>query len=126
MTETFTVLVQAATLVASDDSIFLAGANFARRPARPRERHNSLLRRNLVCQAGPIWRPRQDSSASKHAQQYLSSMSARQLSPTTQPQAADMRAAGRRIVSITAATDLVTKSPRIHGEHASGWAALAD
>jgi hypothetical protein len=32
-------------------------------------------------------------------------MSAQQLSPTTQPQAADMRAAGRRIVPITATTD---------------------
>jgi hypothetical protein len=37
-------------------------------------------------------------------------MSARQLPRPTQPQAADMRAAGRRIASITACTSMGTKS----------------
>jgi hypothetical protein len=61
-----------------------------------------------MCQSRSIRWPRQEKSCEdnatlKHAQRDLSNISARHLSPTTQPQGADIaRAARRRIMSITA------------------------
>jgi hypothetical protein len=61
-----------------------------------------------MCQSRSIRWPRQEKSCEdnatlKHAQRDLSNISARHLSPTTQPHGADIaRAARRRIMSITA------------------------